>query len=476
MREIIERSVAEHARSLEKKEYSSRELTQAYLDQIERVDGTVGAYLTVTREEALRQADASDVRRREGCALGILDGIPYALKDNICTKGIATTCASRMLEHYIPPYDATVVEQLKACGGVLLGKLNMDEFAMGASTEYSAFRVTTHPMDPSRVPGGSSGGAAAAVRAHMAAYALGSDTGGSIRQPSAFCGVVGMKPTYGRVSRYGLVAFASSLDQIGPITATVEDNATVLSVLCGWDARDAQTVKDQNTDFTSRADMSSSPLRIGLPRELFVEEIDSAVREAVLSAAEVYRAMGAELISVSLPSLKDAVAAYYVVSSAEASSNLARFDGIRYGYRASQFENLEDLYRRSRSEGFGTEVKRRILLGTLVLSAGYYDAYYQKAMAVRYRLRRELAQIWSTCDLLLSPSAPTVAYALGEKKNDPLAMYRGDLCGVAANLAGIPALSIPCGVDENQLPIGLQLMGKAFDERTLYRAASMLHG
>ena len=378
------------------------------------------------------------------------------------------------MENYIPPYDATVVEHLKSCGGVLLGKLNMDEFAMGASTEHSAFRTTRNPNDLSRVCGGSSGGSAATVCAHMAAYTLGSDTGGSIRQPAAFCGVVGMKPTYGRISRSGLVSFASSLDQIGPITGTVEDNALVLEALCGWDARDATTIKDQVTNFTAYAHMPKQRLRIGLPQELFGEEIDSAVRKAVLSAAECYRSMGAELISVSIPSLKDALASYYVISSAEASSNLGRFDGVRYGHRSEQFEDLNDLYRRSRSEGFGTEVKRRILLGTFVLSAGHYDAYYKKAMAVRYRLKKELEQIWTVCDLLLSPSAPTVAYGIGEKNNDPLAMYRGDLCGVAANLAGIPALSIPCGADSNGLPIGLQLMGKALDECTLYGVAAML--
>lgn len=474
MRELVNRSVAEHALALDQKEYSSRELTQAYLDQIDRMDSTIGVYLTVTREEALREADASDERRKGGKARGVLDGIPYALKDNICTKGIPTTCASRMLENYIPPYNATVVERLQSCGGVLLGKLNMDEFAMGASGEYSAFRLTRNPNDLSRVCGGSSGGSAAAVCARMAAYALGSDTGGSIRQPAAFCGVVGMKPTYGRISRYGLVAFASSLDQIGPITQSVEDNALVLEALCGWDARDATTIKDQITNFTSYAHMPNQPLRIGLPQELFGEEIDAFVREAVLSAAERYRSMGAELISVSLPSLKDALTAYYVISSAEASSNLARFEGVRYGYRASRFEDLDDLYRRSRSEGFGTEVKRRILLGTLVLSAGYYDAYYQRARALRDRLKKELEEIWQVCDLLLSPSAPTVAYPIGEKNNDPLAMYRGDVCGVAANLAGIPALSLPCGTDWDGLPIGLQLMGKYCDEQTLYRAAAML--
>lgn len=474
MKELVHRSIAEHALALEQKDYSSRELTQAYLDQIDRLDGTIGAYLTVTRDRALREADASDARRRSGTAFGALDGIPYALKDNICTKGIPTTCASRMLENYIPPYDATVVEKLKLCGGVLLGKLNMDEFSMGASTEHSAFKLTHNPKDLSRVPGGSSGGAAAAVCAHMAAYALGSDTGGSIRQPAAFCGVVGMKPTYGRISRYGLVAFASSLDQIGPITGTVKDNALVLKALCGWDARDATTIKDQIENVPSYAQGSNRRLRIGLPQELFGEEIDDSVRKAVLSATEHYRSMGAELISVSIPSLEDALAAYYVISSAEVSSNLARFDGVRYGYRASHFEDLDDLYCRSRSEGFGTEAKRRILLGTAVLSAGYYDAYYQKAMAVRYRLTKQLQQIWEVCDVLLSPSAPTVAYSIGERNNDPLAMYRGDLCGVAANLAKIPALSIPCGTDLNGLPIGLQLMGKHCDESTLYRTAAML--
>ncbi len=474
MKHWTERSVTEHAAALRQREYSSRELTRAYLDRIAALDGEIGAYLTVTEEAALRAAEASDQRRANGDSLGALDGIPYALKDNICTKGIRTTCASRMLKDYVPPYEATVVERLRRQGGVLLGKLNMDEFAMGSSCEHSALGLTRNPRDRSRVPGGSSGGSAAAVCASLAAYTLGSDTGGSIRQPAAFCGVVGMKPTYGRVSRYGLVAFASSLEQIGPITQTVGDNAAVLSALAGRDPRDANTLSDPTVDASSQLSLGVKGMTIGLPQELFGEGIDGSVREAVLAAVERYRQMGAEIRSVSLPSLDHALAAYYIISSAEASSNLARFDGVRYGARATNADTLEAMYRRTRSEGFGEEVKRRILLGTFVLSAGYYEAYYQKAMALRERLKREMTQAWDSCDLLLSPTASTVAYRIGEKQESPVEMYRGDLCGVAANLAGIPALSIPCGTDADGMPIGLQLMGRHGEEATLYRVANAL--
>jgi len=471
MKQMIERSVTEHAAALRKKEYSARELTEAYLGRIAALDGELGAYITVTEEEALRAADQSDARRAKGESLGALDGIPYGLKDNICTRGIPTTCASRMLANYLPPYDATVAERLGARGGVLLGKLNMDEFGMGSATEHSAWGVTRHPLDPHRVAGGSSGGSAAAVAAHLAAYALGSDTGGSIRQPASFCGVVGMKPTYGRVSRYGLVAFASSLDQIGPMTQTVADNALVLAAIAGRDERDANTLAERFSDGGLTGDVDLHGVRIGLPRELLGEGIAPAVREAVLGAVHWYERMGAEVRELSIPTLRDALAAYYVISSAEASSNLARFDGIRYGVRAEGAETLEEVYRRSRSEGFGEEVKRRIMLGTFVLSAGYQDAYYQRAMAVRARLRRELEQALDTCEVLLSPTAPTTAYRIGETGKDPVAAYRGDLCGVAANLAGLPAISVPCGNDENGLPIGLQLMGKPREEAALYRIA-----
>lgn len=470
MSEILNRSLTEHADAMRRGEYSARELTALYLKQIERTDGKLSAYLTVCSEQALAAADRSDARRAAGRSLGVLDGIPFAAKDNICTKGIPTTCASRMLEGYCPPYDATVIERLSARGAVLLGKTNMDEFAMGSTGENSAFGVTHNPIDPARVAGGSSGGSAAAVAAKQAVFTLGTDTGGSIRQPSAFCGVVGIKPTYGRVSRYGLVAYASSLDQIGPITRTVADNATVLSAIAGYDDRDATADARGSEVFLPNGYEDVKGLKIGIVRQLSEEGISCEVRRAILEAAERFRGMGATVKEMSLPSLKDASAAYYVIASAEASSNLARFDGIRYGHRAEDADTLAELYRRSRTEGFGDEVKRRILLGTFVLSEGYADDYYRRAMQLRRAIRAELERAYDEVDLLLMPSAATVAYRIGEavRLTD---RYRDDLCGVVANLAGLPSISIPCGADENGLPIGLQLMGRAFDERTLYRAA-----
>lgn len=470
MSELTERTIFEHAEALRKKEYSSVQLTQAYLEQIDKKDKTIGAYITVTADRAIESAKAFDEGRCSDSEISPLAGIPCGIKDNMCTKGIKTTCASKMLGGYIPPYSAHVVEKLEKSGAVILGKLNMDEFAMGSTTENSAFKVCRNPLDTDRVPGGSSGGSAAAVAAREAVYTLGSDTGGSIRQPASFCGVVGMKPTYGSVSRYGLVAFASSLDQIGPITSTVLDNALVLNAIVGHDKRDATSVKRVYNDFTADIKNGVKGMKIGVPEEFFGEGISDDVRKAVLAATDTYRALGAELVSVSMPSIDYALSAYYVISSAEASSNLARFDGVRYGYRCDDYSNIDELYRKSRSEGFGSEVKKRIMLGTFALSSGYYDAYYKKALQVRSLVRKDFDEAFGKCDFIISPVAPTVAYKIGEKTGDSLQMYMGDAYSVPVNIAGIPALTLPCGIGEGGMPVGMQLIGPAFGEGLLYRA------
>ena len=470
MSELTERTIFEHAEALRKKEYSSVQLTQAYLEQIDKKDKTIGAYITVTADRAIESAKAFDEGRCSDSEISPLAGIPCGIKDNMCTKGIKTTCASKMLGGYIPPYSAHVVEKLEKSGAVILGKLNMDEFAMGSTTENSAFKVCRNPLDTDRVPGGSSGGTAAAVAAREAVYTLGSDTGGSIRQPASFCGVVGMKPTYGSVSRYGLVAFASSLDQIGPITSTVLDNALVLNAIVGHDKRDATSVKRVYNDFTADIKNGVKGMKIGVPEEFFGEGISDDVRKAVLAATDTYRALGAELVSVSMPSIDYALSAYYVISSAEASSNLARFDGVRYGYRCDDYSNIDELYRKSRSEGFGSEVKKRIMLGTFALSSGYYDAYYKKALQVRSLVRKDFDEAFGKCDFIISPVTPTVAYKIGEKTGDSLQMYMGDAYSVPVNIAGIPALTLPCGIGEGGMPVGMQLIGPAFSEGLLYRA------
>lgn len=470
MSELTERTIFEHAEALRKKEYSSVQLTQAYLEQIDKKDKTIGAYITVTADRAIESAKAFDEGRCSDSEISPLAGIPCGIKDNMCTKGIKTTCASKILGGYIPPYSAHVVEKLEKSGAVILGKLNMDEFAMGSTTENSAFKVCRNPLDTDRVPGGSSGGSAAAVAAREAVYTLGSDTGGSIRQPASFCGVVGMKPTYGSVSRYGLVAFASSLDQIGPITSTVLDNALVLNAIVGHDKRDATSVKRVYNDFTADIKNGVKGMKIGVPEEFFGEGISDDVRKAVLAATDTYRALGAELVSVSMPSIDYALSAYYVISSAEASSNLARFDGVRYGYRCDDYSNIDELYRKSRSEGFGSEVKKRIMLGTFALSSGYYDAYYKKALQVRSLVRKDFDEAFGKCDFIISPVAPTVAYKIGEKTGDSLQMYMGDAYSVPVNIAGIPALTLPCGIGEGGMPVGMQLIGPAFSEGLLYRA------
>lgn len=474
MSELLKMNLSELSSALAARRISSAELTKAYIASIEKNEPRVGAYISTDARMALDMAIAVDKRRATGEELGALAGIPMGVKDNICTKGVATTCASKMLADHVPPYDAHVVEKLREAGFVMLGKLNMDEFAMGSTTENSAMKITHNPCDLMRVPGGSSGGSAAAVAANEAAYTLGSDTGGSIRQPAAFCGVVGMKPTYGTVSRFGLVAFASSLDQIGPLTKTVRDNATVLNVIAGHDKRDATSVAREYGDFSAEIGRGVKGLTIGIPKEFFGEGISPDVKEAVLKAAKRYEKMGANLAEVSMPAIDHALAAYYVISSAEASSNLARFDGVRYGYRTEEFEDIGELYRKSRSEGFGAEVKRRIMLGTFALSSGYYDAYYKKALQVRALVRADYDRVLEKCDVILSPVAPTVAYKLGEKSQNPLEMYMGDAYSVPVNVAGIPALALPCGKGEGDMPVGLQLMGKPFSEALLYRVGAAL--
>ncbi len=444
--------------------------TEAYLDRIARVDPTVRAYVTVTRERALASAAAADARWRDGRPASPIDGAPIAVKDLLCTKGVRTTCGSKILENFVPPYDATVIERLEAAGAVLLGKTNMDEFAMGSSTEHSAFFTTRNPWDLSCVPGGSSGGSAAAVAADLAAAAFGSDTGGSIRQPAAFTGTVGLKPTYGRVSRYGLVAFASSLDQIGPLTKDVTDAALVLGVIAGHDALDSTSAPVPVPDYAAGLRHPIEGLRIGVPKEYFVEGMNAEVERAVREAVEVLGRLGARVEPISLPATDYALAAYYLIAPAEASSNLARYDGVKYGRRAPGARDVIDMYSKTRAQGFGPEVKRRIMLGTYALSAGYYEAYYGKAQKVRTLVRRDFDAAFARVDLIVAPTTPNVPFKHGEKE-DPLAMYLNDVFTIPVNLAGLPGLSVRCGFSMASLPIGLQLIGRAFDEPTLLRAA-----
>lgn len=457
---------------LHHKDLSVTELVDASLKRIGETDGKIGAFLTVDEAGAKKQAGELDAWQGER---GLLFGLPAGIKDNIVTEGLRTTCASRFLANYDPIYDAGVVTSLKSAQSVMMGKLNMDEFAMGGSNENSAFHPVRNPWDTSRVPGGSSGGSAASVAAGQVYFALGSDTGGSIRQPAAYCGVVGLKPTYGRVSRYGLVAFASSLDQIGPITKNVEDAAFVLQAIAGHDERDSTSANVDVPDYASALTGDVKGLRIAVPKEYFGEGVHPQVKERVLEALKTYESMGAVWEEVSLPHTEYAVATYYLLASSEASSNLARFDGVRYGVRAENPANLLDLYRRSRSEGFGAEVKRRIMLGTYALSSGYYDAYYKKAQQVRTLIKRDLDQVFEQYDVIISPTAPTTAFRIGEQADDPLTMYMNDICTIPASLAGVPAISIPCGLADG-LPVGLQIMGKPFDEATVLRVAHAYEG
>ena len=441
-----------------------------HLTRIERLDPQVRAFLTVTAEEALRQAALADARFKAGAPLGPLDGVPVALKDVFCTRGIRTTCGSRILEGFVPPYDATVVARLRAAGAVLLGKLNMDEFAMGSSTENSGFFTTRNPWDLARVPGGSSGGASAAVAALLATLTLGTDTGGSIRQPAAFCGVLGMKPTYGRVSRYGLIAFASSLDQVGPFARDVEDAALILQIVAGADPLDSTAVNVPVPDYRAGLDRGVEGMTIGVPAEYFIEGMDPEVERAVREAIAALEKLGARIEPVSLPHSEYGLAAYYVIAPAEASSNLARYDGVKYGLRAGGARDVIEMYSKTRAAGFGAEVKRRVMLGTYALSAGYYDAYYGQAQKVRTLVRRDFEQAFARVDVIVAPTTPGVAFKMGEKE-DPLQMYLNDIFTIPVNLAGLPGLSIPAGFTQIGLPIGLQLIGRAFDEATLLRVA-----
>lgn len=464
--ELYDLSIHETLELINSGEAKYKDVVQAYLNRIEKVEDKVGSTLKILGDEAIQKADTLD--QSKAVAKG-LTGIPYGLKDNICSKDVETTCASKMLYNFKPPYNATVVEKLEAAGSIVLAKMNMDEFAMGSSTENSGFKKTHNPWNLDKVPGGSSGGSAASVAAGEVAFALGSDTGGSIRQPASFCGVVGLKPTYGMVSRYGLIAFASSLDQIGPITKDVKDCAVVLNAIAGHDPKDSTSVKSDVKDYTSHLTEDIKGLRIGIPKEYFQEGLNSEVENAVKEAIAFYKSRGAEIIPTSLPYTEYALSAYYIISSAEASSNLARYDGIRYGYQAENFDNLLDLYKKTRSEGFGDEVKRRIMLGTYALSSGYYDAYYKKALQVRTLIKEDFDNVFKTCDIILSPTCPTTTFGLGEKSDDPLEMYLSDIYTVPVNISGIPAISIPCGFDKNNLPIGLQLMSRPFEEEVLLK-------
>ena len=456
---------------LVKKEITSREATEALYRRIRQVDRRIKAYLLLTEEEAFRQAAEADRKIAKGEEIGDLTGVPVGLKDILCTKGIPTTCASKILEGYIPFYDGTVVEKLKERDAVFLGKLNMDEFAMGSSTENSGFQITHNPWDLERIPGGSSGGSAAAVAADECFAALGTDTGGSIRQPASCCGVVGLKPTYGRVSRYGLVAFASSLDQIGPITKDVGDCAILMNAISGYDPSDSTSVNVEVPDYKQSLKRDVKGIRIGIPQEYFVEGLDPAVEKQTREAIDSFRKWGAKVERISLPHTEFAVAIYYIIATAEASSNLARYDGVKYGLRSKGYRNLMEMYTQTRAKGFGKEVKRRIILGTYVLSAGYYEAYYRKASQVRTLMRNDFDEAFQKVDVMVAPTAPTPAFRIGEKTEDPLRMYLSDIHTIPVNLAGIPAISIPCGFSPAGLPIGLQIMGKHFDEGILLRVA-----
>lgn len=442
------------------------ELTQEYLDKIEKLDKNINSYITVCSEGALNDAKAAQEAISAKNA-GAFTGFPVSVKDNICTSGVKTTCASKMLEDFVPVYDATVIEKLKKDKFVMLGKTNMDEFAMGGSSQTSYFGGVKNPYNTSRVTGGSSGGAAASVAAGLCAAALGSDTGGSVRQPASFCGVTGLKPTYGAVSRWGLIAFASSLDQIGVIANSAFDTGYILNGICGYDANDATSSKRTEGNYTALVGTDISKLKIGLPKEFFGDGINDEVKEAVLNAAQYYKSLGCELAECSLPSLEYAVSAYYLISSAEAASNLSRFDGIKYGYRSGLGEDFNDLIKNSRREGFGNEVKRRIMLGNYALCSGYYDAYYKNAARIRTQIRQEYADIFEKCDVIITPTAPTTAYKIGQQENDPVKMYLADICTVTVNIAGLPAISTTCGYDKDNMPIGMSLIGRAFDEKTI---------
>ncbi|WP_309707125.1 Asp-tRNA(Asn)/Glu-tRNA(Gln) amidotransferase subunit GatA [Armatimonas sp.] len=469
--ELVHLTASAIAAKVKAKEVTARAVTEAFLARIATHDESVGAFLTVMTGQALAQADAVDAKIAAGEDPGPLAGVPVALKDNMCTVGVETTCASKILKGFVPPYDATVVKKLQAAGAITIGKTNLDEFAMGSSTENSALKLTHNPWNLSKVPGGSSGGSAAAVAADFAPLSLGSDTGGSIRQPASFCGVVGVKPTYGRVSRYGLVAFASSLDQIGPFAKNIEDAALVMNVLSGHDPHDSTSVPQAVPDYTKALTGDIKGLRIGVPTEYFAAGIVPEIRILVQSAIGVLRGLGAEVGECSLPHTEYTLPAYYIVAPAEASSNLARYDGVRYGHRTQKATSHIDLFEKTREEGFGDEVKRRILIGTYALSAGYYDAFYLKAQQVRTLIQKDFEDAFQNFDVLITPTAPTTAFGIGEKTDDPLAMKLSDICTLSANLAGIPALSQCCGFDTHGLPVGMQLLGPSFSEELLFKVA-----
>lgn len=468
---ITELTVHELKEKLDKKELKIEEITKAYVDRINEKEKDVQAFVTILADEAIEKSKEIQSKVEKDELKTQYAGIPIGIKDNMCTKGVKTTCSSKMLENFVAPYNATVVEKLNEEGLINLGKLNMDEFAMGSSTEYSAFKKTRNPWNLNTVPGGSSGGSAAAVAADLVPWALGSDTGGSIRQPASFCGVVGLKPTYGLVSRYGLVAFASSLDQIGPITKDVEDSAILLNLITGHDERDSTSEKREKVDYTLALKKDVTGMKIGIPREFFGEGINEEVKQSLQEAIEKYKEMGAIIEEFSLDIANYSLATYYIVACAEASSNLGRFDGIRYGYRTKNYTNLKELFKNSRSEAFGDEVKRRIILGTYVLSSGYYDAYYKKALEVRTLVKKEFEKAFEKYDVILTPTSPIVAFEEGTKSNNPLEMYLSDICTVSVNIAGLPGISIPCGVDKSGMPIGMQLIGKRFGEEIIINAA-----
>lgn len=468
--DLINLSATELKRKILNKEICSKEVVECYLNRIEEVEDKIDAFITLNKEEALKAAEEVDRKIQNGEEVGMLAGIPIAIKDNISTKGLKTTCGSKMLENYIPPYDATVIENIRKEDGIIIGKTNMDEFAMGSSTETSYFKTTKNPYNLNKVPGGSSGGSAAAVAACDVPLALGSETGGSIRQPSSFCGVVGIKPTYGLVSRYGVVSYASSLDQVGPFAKNVEDAALLLNVLAGYDKRDSTSIFREKVDYTKGLKEDIKGMKIGLPKEYFTECVDEKVKEKVLEAVEVLKDLGAEVEEISLPYTEYALACYYIIANGEASSNLSRFDGVNFGYRSVEYSNLEELYKNSRSEGFGEEVKRRIMVGTYVLSSGYYDAYYRKAQEVRTLIKNDFDKTFEKYDIILAPTSPILPFNIGEKIDDPLAMYMSDILTVSVNLAGACALSVPCGYVDG-LPIGLQLIGNRFEEEKILKIA-----
>jgi len=459
---------------LRNREVTSLEVTKSFLDRIKIIDKSINSYVSVTEELALKHAEEADIKIKEGRDLPPLLGIPMSIKDLICTEGVKTTCGSKILQGFIPSFNATVINRLRENGAVLLGKVNMDEFAMGSSNETSYFGPTRNPWNLDTVPGGSSGGSAAAIAADLCVASLGSDTGGSIRQPASFCGIVGLKPTYGRVSRFGLVAFASSLDQIGPMTKDVTDAALLMNIICGKDQFDSTSASTPVPDFTKSLVNSVKGIKIGIPKEYFVEGLDYEIEKSVKESIKVYKDLGAECIDISLPHTDYAVATYYILASAEASSNLARYDGVKYGYRADSPKGLTDMYRSTRNEGFGNEVKRRIMLGTYVLSAGYYDAYYLKAQKVRTLIKKDFDDAFNKCNVIITPTSPYPAFKVGEKVEDYLQMYLSDIFTISANLGGVPSISVPCGFTGNGLPIGMQIMAKHFDEESIFRTAFSL--